>query len=69
VLENPDTNFGYDALAKKYGDLVGMGIIDPVKVTRIALQNAASRAALMLLTDTAITDLDAKKKTAVGATA
>jgi len=69
VLESPETNFGYDALAKKYGDLVGMGIIDPVKVTRIALQNAASRAALMLLTDTAITDLDAKKKTAVGATA
>ena len=69
ILENEDATFGYDALSKQYGNLLELGVIDPVKVTRIALQNAASRAGLMLLTDTAITDLKDKDQVAVGATA
>ena len=69
ILENDDVTFGYNALAKQYGNMFEMGVVDPVKVTRIALQNAASRAGLMLTTDTAITDLKDKDKVAIGATA
>jgi len=69
VLESSDPNHGYDALNKVYGNMIEMGIIDPLKVVRVALQNAASRAGLMLTTDTVITELKDKEKTAVGATA
>jgi chaperonin GroEL len=44
-------NFGYNAATAEYGDLVAMGVLDPTKVTRSALQNAASVASLMLTTD------------------
>ena len=44
-------NFGYNAATDKYGDMVAMGVLDPRKVTRSALQNAASIAALILTTD------------------
>jgi chaperonin GroEL len=44
-------NFGFNALTGEYGDMVQMGILDPCKVTRTALQNAASIAALVLTTD------------------
>ena len=44
-------NFGYNAASGEYGDLVEMGVLDPTKVTRYALQNAASIAGLMLTTD------------------
>jgi chaperonin GroEL len=44
-------NFGYNAASGEYGDLVGMGVLDPCKVTRTALQNAASIASLILTTD------------------
>ena len=44
-------NFGFNALTGKYGDMVEMGILDPRKVTRTALQNAASIASLILTTD------------------
>ena len=50
VLEGKD-NYGYNALTGEYGDLVQMGILDPCKVTRSALQNAASIAGLILTTD------------------
>jgi chaperonin GroEL len=50
VLEG-DGNYGYNALTGEYGDLVQMGILDPCKVTRSALQNAASIAGLILTTD------------------
>ena len=50
VLEG-DGNYGYNALTGEYGDLVKMGILDPCKVTRSALQNAASIAGLILTTD------------------
>jgi len=53
--------FGYDAAADKYGDLVKAGVIDPTKVTRIALQNGASIACLMLTADALVSDIPEKK--------
>jgi chaperonin GroEL len=50
ILEG-EGNYGYNALTGEYGDLVQMGILDPCKVTRSALQNAASIAGLILTTD------------------
>jgi chaperonin GroEL len=50
-------NFGFNAATEEYGDLVEMGIIDPTKVTRLALQNAASVAGLLLTTEAAVTSL------------
>ena len=63
-VSEKSTNTGYDANAGKYVDMVKAGIIDPLKVVRTALQNAASIAGLMLTTETMITDLskDDKKK-------
>ncbi|MFA5583000.1 MAG: chaperonin GroEL [Bacteriovoracaceae bacterium] len=60
ILESKDANFGYNAREDKYEDLVKAGIIDPTKVTRSALQNAASVAGLMLTTETMIADLPKK---------
>jgi chaperonin GroEL len=60
VLNRVDANdasaFGYNAASGDYGDMLGMGVIDPVKVTRLALQNAASIAALVLTTDCLIAE-------------
>jgi chaperonin GroEL len=50
-------DFGFNAATEQYGDLVAMGIIDPTKVTRLALQNAASVAGLLLTTEAAVTSL------------
>jgi len=50
-------NFGYNAQTNEYGDLVQMGVLDPTKVTRYALQNAASIAGLMLTTDCMVAEL------------
>ena len=47
----PEVAYGYNAATRRYGDLLQMGVIDPAKVTRLALQNAASIAALVLTTD------------------
>jgi chaperonin GroEL len=52
-----NVNFGYDAAKNEYGDLVKKGIIDPTKVTRSALQNAASIAAMLLTTESIVTDI------------
>ena len=49
-------NYGYNAATGEYGDLVQMGVVDPTKVTRTALQNAASIASLILTTDCAVAD-------------
>lgn len=54
-------NMGYNALTDKYEDLIKAGIIDPTKVTRSALQNAASIASMLLTTEAVITDLPEKK--------
>ncbi|MFH1265031.1 MAG: chaperonin GroEL [Planctomycetota bacterium] len=61
VREKP-TNTGYDANAGKYVDLFKAGVVDPVKVVRTALENAASIAALMLTTETMVTDLEKDEK-------
>ena len=53
-------NFGYNALTDKYGDMVQMGVLDPCKVTRTALQNAASIAGLILTTDCMIAQIPEK---------
>jgi chaperonin GroEL len=67
VLESSDDNFGYNALTHEYGDLVKMGVIVPTKVERVALQNAASIAGLLLTTDAAIVELKEKKAVGAGA--
>jgi chaperonin GroEL len=59
-------NFGYDALRDDYTDLVKAGIIDPTKVTRSALQNAASVATLLLTSDALVADLPKEEKAAPG---
>jgi chaperonin GroEL len=61
VAEHSDVNFGFNALTQTYGDLVKDGVIVPTKVERIALQNAASIAGLLLTTDCAITEIKEKK--------
>jgi len=58
--EKGNTNIGFDVLSENYIDLVEMGIIDPAKVTRSALENAASIAAMILTTDALITDIPEK---------
>jgi chaperonin GroEL len=60
-------NHGYNALTNKFEDLVKAGIIDPTKVTRYALQNAASAAAMILTTEAAVTDLPEKSSCDHGA--
>jgi len=57
------TNVGFDAVSETYVDMVEAGIIDPTKVTRTALQNAASVAALMLTTEVMVAELPEEKKT------
>ncbi len=61
VMENKG-NYGYDAANDEFGDLVEKGIVDPVKVTRSALQNAASIATLFLTTEVVITDKPEKSE-------
>jgi chaperonin GroEL len=61
VEESNDNSFGYNALTHEYGDLVKMGVIVPTKVERVALQNAASIAGLLLTTEAAIVELKDKK--------
>jgi chaperonin GroEL len=60
-------NFGYNAATGKYGDLVQMGVLDPCKVTRTALQNAASIAGLILTTDCMIAQIPEKAHSPAGA--
>ena len=55
-------NFGYNAQTAQYGDLVEMGVLDPTKVTRTALQNAASVASLILTTDCMVADFPVEEK-------
>ena len=57
VSANNNMSVGYDAFSDEYGDLVSHGIIDPAKVTRAALENAASVAAMVLTTDSLVTDI------------
>ncbi len=66
LLEQKDPNFGYDAQNDTYTDLVKAGIVDPVKVVRVALQNAASVAALMITTEAMICELPKDEKASAG---
>jgi len=61
VKHAKDSNYGFDADKEEYVDMIKIGIIDPTKVTRYALQNAASVAALMLTTSVMITDIPEEK--------
>jgi len=63
VLEGKG-NFGYDAATGQYGDLVEAGVVDPTKVTRTALQNAASVAGLILTTDATVAEAPKEEKPA-----
>ena len=69
IRESKDEHFGYNAETGEYGDLVKMGVIDPAKVTRLALQNAASVASLMLTTEALVAEIkeEEKKTAAAGA--
>ncbi|WP_333653315.1 chaperonin GroEL [Dissulfurispira sp.] len=62
VRESKDASFGYDAYKEEYTDMFKAGIIDPTKVTRTALQNAASVAGLMLTTEVMITEMPEEEK-------
>jgi chaperonin GroEL len=57
-------NYGYNAATGEYGDMIKMGILDPTKVTRSALQNAASIAGLMITTEAMVAELPKKEKAA-----
>ena len=62
VMESKDRNFGYDALRKEYGDMIEFGVIVPTKVERAALQNGASIASLLLMTDAIVSEIPEKKE-------
>ncbi len=62
VQASKSINYGFDAQKEEYTDMVSSGIIDPTKVTRTALQNAASVAGLLLTTSVMVTDIPEKKK-------
>ncbi len=62
VKENDTVEFGYNAGAEKFEDLIAAGVIDPVKVVRTALQNAASIAGLLLTTEAMVSEIPEEKK-------
>ena len=66
VRASDNPNFGYNAATDTYEDLVAAGVIDPTKVTRTALQNAASIASLMLTTEAMIAEIPEKKQAPAG---
>jgi chaperonin GroEL len=63
VRASKETNFGFNAETEEYEDLVSAGVIDPTKVTRTALQNAASIAALLLTTEALVCEIKEEEKT------
>ncbi|RZI47050.1 chaperonin GroEL [Candidatus Finniella inopinata] len=65
VLDNSDYNFGYDAQQDIYGDMVKLGIIDPTKVVRTALQDAASIASLLITTEAMVAEKPEPKSSAM----
>ncbi|TCV76222.1 chaperonin GroEL [Neorhizobium sp. R1-B] len=60
VLDKNEDNYGYNAQTGEYGDMIAMGIVDPLKVVRTALQNAASVASLLITTEAMIAELPKK---------
>ncbi len=61
VAESKDTNYGYNAATEEFGDMLKMGVIDPTKVSRSALQNAASIAGLLITTEAMVAELPKKE--------
>src|SRR3954451_13437503 len=61
LLESDDANWGFDAQANEYGDLVGRGVIDPAKVVRTALQDASSVAGLLITTEAMVAEKPKKE--------
>jgi len=66
VKESKDPNFGFDAASEDYTDMIAAGILDPAKVARTALQNAASIAALMLTTEALVSEIPEEEKAPAG---
>jgi len=66
VKESKDANFGFNAATEEYGDMISAGILDPAKVSRTALQNASSIAALMLTTEALVSEIPEEEKAAAG---
>jgi chaperonin GroEL len=64
VRSNKSANYGFNAESEEYGDMIAMGVVDPTKVTRYALQNAASIAGLLLTTEALISELPEQEKEA-----
>ena len=62
VMDSDEVNFGYDAMGKRFGDMVAFGVIAPTKVERTALQNGSSIASLMLTTDAIVSEIPEKKE-------
>ncbi len=62
ILENDNPNYGFNALKGEYEDLIKAGVIDPAKVTRIALENAASVAGLLLMTNALVAEIPEKEE-------
>lgn len=61
-VKEQQRNYGYNAQTAEYGDMIDMGIMDPTKVVRVALQNAASIAGLMITTEAVVVEVPRKKK-------
>jgi chaperonin GroEL len=66
VRANKSVNYGYDAARNEYGDMLQKGIIDPAKVTRTAIENAASIAALVLTTESLVTEIPSEAPAMAG---
>jgi chaperonin GroEL len=66
VKDSKDSNYGFDAASEEYTDMISAGILDPAKVTRTALQNAASISALMLTTEALVSEIPEEEKAPAG---
>jgi chaperonin GroEL len=66
ILDQKSDTYGYNAQTGEYGDMITMGIVDPVKVVRTALQDAASIAGLLITTEAMIAELPKKEGAAGG---
>lgn len=64
IRNSKEDNFGFNAETGEFGDMIKAGVIDPAKVTRLALQNAASIASLLLTTEVLIADIKEETETA-----
>ncbi len=69
ILKKNDVNYGYDVARQKYCNMIESGIVDPAKVTRSAIQNAASVAAMVLTTESLVAEIESKEPSAAAAAA